>query len=109
MDTIYNSNRILSNNNWVAFRIYRNPIAQNNWKSRLDWYHQVLINVLRPVVAVEPNLVLFFGTYGPEPYRVENEKYEVKLLPKRTTTDFQIISLTLKRLSQYTYKCVSIY
>lgn len=82
MDSILRANSILGEKNWLYFKLYRNPGAPSDWKSQLDWYHQTLINAVRPVILNTPEIrVVFFGLYGPTGYASENEIYERQISP----------------------------
>lgn len=78
LDSLLRSNRVLKSNSWVYFRLYKNPQSENNWKNNLDWYHQTLISVVRPVVNSNMNIAaIFFGFYGPQAYGTpEGETYK---------------------------------
>ena len=40
----------------------------------LNWYHETLINVIRPVVNANSTIMaILFGLYGPEEYHNEEE------------------------------------
>lgn len=60
------------------------------WKSNLDWYHQVLIEIARPLVQTIPEIrVIFFGVYGPDRYTLERrETYEKQITPPSTNIFF---------------------
>ena len=76
MDYILGSNRLLDEQNWLFFKLYKNPQSSNDWAISLNWYHQTLINVVRPVVSENTDITcLFFGLYGPEQYGAEDERY----------------------------------
>ena len=77
MDTILNASYILDERNWIFSKLYKDPNSPSNWKPNLDWYHQTLINVVRPIVLSMPEIrVVFFGMYGPTTYSAEGETYE---------------------------------
>jgi hypothetical protein len=77
VDSILGANSILDEKNWLFFKLYKNPNSPGDWKSNLDWYHQTLINVVKPAVLSKPQIrVVFFGFYGPTTYSAEGETYE---------------------------------
>ena len=79
---------ILLSENWLYFRLYRNPNEDLSWN--LDWYHDVLRKVVRPFVeSTEEVGVIFFGIYGPRPYALENQdKYERVITPPKSNVVF---------------------
>jgi hypothetical protein len=80
MDSILKSNRILDSRSWLFLKLYKNPATPTDWKNSLNWYHQALVNVVRPVVNGNAGVaVVFFGFYGPEAYEVCGEKYQKKI------------------------------
>ena len=82
MDSILSSNRLLDSKSWLFFKLYKNPQATNDWIHNLNWYHQTLINVVRPIINGNSQVAsVFFGLYGPQPYDTEDEKYQKALTP----------------------------
>jgi hypothetical protein len=81
------TNEILLSENWLQSKLYRNPNAPA-WN--LDWYHDVLRDVVRPfVLSTEEVQAVFFGIYGPTPYELENEdEYERKIAPPKSKVVF---------------------
>jgi hypothetical protein len=76
------STNVLSHQNWLYLRIYRASALPADWKSILDWYHEILINVVKPLVLNNPEVrVALFGLYGPEAYQRENERYSRSITP----------------------------
>jgi hypothetical protein len=75
-----NESGILETENWLYFKLYRKSMDGDSWKTPLDWYHNVLRDVVKPWVNsnVEVKLV-FFGIYGPEDYGVEPVEYQRRI------------------------------
>jgi len=44
------ASKILTNENWLYFKIYKDPKEPLHWKSNLDWYHRVLREIVKPIV-----------------------------------------------------------
>lgn len=77
LDPLLKSTRLLNSRSWLYFRLYKDPASNNNWQNILNWYHETLINVIRPVVNANSNiLAIIFGLYGPERHAAEEEIYE---------------------------------
>lgn len=72
-----NESGILETENWLYFKLYRKYVDGDSWKTPLDWYHNVVRDVVKPWVNsnVEVRFV-FFGIYGPEDYRAEPVDYQ---------------------------------
>jgi len=98
MDTILSSFDILDISNWVHFKLYKNPNSDLSWKPQLDWYHTVLIKIVKPVVdGCSEIRATFFGIYGPEPYGIEEEEdYERKLPNQNVKTTYVRLRLSTK-------------
>lgn len=79
---------ILLSENWLYFKLYRNPNEGLDWN--LDWYHNVLRKVVRPFVESTKQIgAVFFGIYGPREYALENEdKYERRITPPKSKVSF---------------------
>jgi len=68
---------ILRAENWLHFKFYREQQRDDTWHSQLDWYHNVLRDLVRPWInSYEDIRFVFFGIYGPEIYEAENQGYE---------------------------------
>jgi hypothetical protein len=75
-----------------------NPQSSNNWRAILDWYHQTLIDVVRPVVTNNQKVrVVFFGLYGPTSYEREDEKYEKYIMDPNSNVVFMRLRLSPKK------------
>ena len=84
MDSILREMNILNEKYWLYFKLYKNPNSPSDWKTNLDWYHQTLIDVVKPVLLSEPDIrVVFFGIYGPTRYSAEGETYEKQIRQSR--------------------------
>ena len=84
MDSILQEMNILKEKYWLFFKLYKNPDSPSDWKSNLDWYHQTLNNVIKPIVVGTPEIrVVFFGFYGPTTYSTEGETYERQIRQSR--------------------------
>lgn len=89
MDSITNATSILDERNWVYFKLYKDPNLVNDWQSTLNWYHQTLLDVVKPVILNTSNIrVVFFGFYGPSAHGIENENYERQINPTATNLVF---------------------
>jgi len=98
MDSILKLRSILSRKNWLFYKLYKNPTSSNDWKSNLDWYHQILLNIVKPTVNNNPEIrVVFFGFYGPKAYDTEGETYERKIDPPSSNVDFIRLRVSVKR------------
>lgn len=85
---------LLDDDKWIFLKIYRGPSVQHDWKSQLDWYHEILIAIIRPAVESMPDITLvFFGIYGPTPYENEKERYDRQI--KAPSSDVTFIRLRL--------------
>lgn len=94
MDSILASNRLLDQRSWLFLKLYKNPQLPTDWANSLNWYHQTLISVVRPVVSTNSDIAcLFFGLYGPESYCEEDEHY-IKTL-EQTAGNFVYIRMRL--------------
>jgi hypothetical protein len=61
---------IWSKENWIQFTLYDSPDARRSWKEALDWYHDVLRTVVRPVVESQKSIqIVLFTHYGPSSYQ----------------------------------------
>lgn len=89
MDSILSARSILDKKNWLFFKICKDPSSPLDWKSSLDWYHSVLIDVVKPIVLNTPEIrVVLFGFYGPAPYATEGETYGKQIAPPTADTVF---------------------
>ena len=87
---------LLDEREWVYFKLYRDPSAQADWKSKLDWYHQALLTVVRPIVENTPDIrMVFFGLYGPARYEPENEDYDKRITPPSTNVIYIRLRLSV--------------
>lgn len=94
MDPILTNVDILDETNWVFFKIYKDLAPSVSWKSNLDWYHKVLIDIVRPLVVGMPEIrVVFFGFYTGRYGLERGEKYEKQITPP--STDVVYIRLRL--------------
>lgn len=101
MDSILNATSILDEKNWLYFKLYKNPSSSGDWKSNMDWYHQVLIDMVKPMVVNTPQIrVVFFGFYGPTVYDIENEKYERQITPPTNNVVYMRLRFSVKRGSK---------
>jgi len=82
------SKKILLSENWLYFKLYRNPDGDLTWN--LNWYHDVLRKVVRPFVeSTEEVGAVFFGIYGPTRYALENkDMYERVITPPNSNVVF---------------------
>ena len=72
---------ILDDKNWIFFRIYGLPTATVDWKIKLDWYHEVLRKLVKPIVDTTKRVrAVFFGIYGPRKYELGNPKDYERML-----------------------------
>ncbi|MCJ7771122.1 hypothetical protein MUP37_06065, partial [Candidatus Bathyarchaeota archaeon] len=59
------STNVLDHRNWLYLRLYRASNLPTDWKSVLDWYHEILIRIVRPLILNNPEIrVVLFGLYG---------------------------------------------
>ena len=101
MDSILTAKSILKQNNWLFFKLYKDPSAPSDWRTNLDWYHQTLIHVVKPAVSNTPEIrVVFFGFYGPMAYNVENESYEQQIAAPTTNVVYIRLRLSVKKGSK---------
>lgn len=101
MDSILTASSILDEKNWLFFKLYKDPSSPSDWRSNLDWYHQTLMDVVKPVVLNTPQIrVVFFGFYGPIAYDVENERYERQITPPTTNVVYIRLRFSVKRGSK---------
>jgi hypothetical protein len=78
-----NESDILKARNWLYLKLYRKCESNDIWKSQLDWYHNVLRELVKPWVTSNADIVfVFFGIYGPEKYDVEPVEYEKRINPQ---------------------------
>lgn len=85
MDTILTTFNILDETNWVFFKIYKDPKSSMRWKSNLDWFHKVLIDIVRPlVIAMSEIRAVFFGFYAGGYELERGEEYEKQITPLGT-------------------------
>lgn len=97
MDTILADSDILESSNWVHVKIYRDPRLDSSWKPKLDWYHSVLLRVIKPIVEKFSEIrVVFFSIYGPESYDCDDEEYEKKLSNQNIKTVYIHLRLSTK-------------
>lgn len=105
MDSILNARSILDERNWLFFKLYKDPSSSSDWKSDLNWYHQTLIDVVKPVVLNTPQIrVVFFGFYGPETYGVEGERYERQITPPTTNIVYIRLRFSIRKRSKRNVK-----
>lgn len=105
MDPILTTADILQDTNWVFFKIYRNPSARIDWKSNLDWYHQVLIEIVRPLVQTMPEIrAVFFGLYGPTRYAPDGEDFEKQITPPSTDVVFIRLRISVNQKNKTNVK-----
>jgi hypothetical protein len=98
MDSILTCNRLLVNRSWLFFKLYKDPQAPTDLITNLNWYHQTLINVVRPIINGNPNISsIFFGLYGPEPYDTEDERYVNRLTPPASNVVFIRLRVATKK------------
>ncbi|HKM50421.1 MAG TPA: hypothetical protein VJZ75_04505 [Candidatus Bathyarchaeia archaeon] len=72
-----NENTVFNSQRWLYLKLYRQEIAGEAWKTKLDWYHSVLRNIVKPWVYQYNEIgFIFFSVYGPENYSVETQEYE---------------------------------
>jgi hypothetical protein len=72
-----NESVILETKNWLNFKLYRKCVSGESWKTPLDWYHEVVRDVVKPWTNSNAEIrFIFFGIYGPEDYRAEPVEYE---------------------------------
>jgi len=85
VDSILGETNILNEKYWLFFKLYKNPNSPSDWKTNLDWCHQTLINVVKPILVMSTSeiRVLFFGFYGPTTYSVEGETYQRQIRQNR--------------------------
>jgi len=96
MDSILTTIDILQETTWLFFKLYKDPSTNQDWKSNLDWYHKVLINIVKPTVENTPAIrVVFFGLYGPRRRDPENEEYERQILPPNADTCYIRLRLSV--------------
>ena len=94
MDPLLDSREILNDKNWLYFKLYKDPASDIDWQNNLNWYHQTLITVVRPIVSANQMVnVVFFGVYGQDHYDDEDEDYEKQI--EIETTNFVFIRLRL--------------
>lgn len=83
------STNVLDHRNWLYLRLYRASNLPTDWKSVLDWYHEILIHIVKPLVFNSPEIrVVLFGLYGPEAYRREDERYSRSITPPQNDVRF---------------------
>lgn len=98
MDSILKLRSILNKRNWLFYKLYKDPTSSNDWKSNLDWYHQTLLNIVKPTVRNNPEIrVVFFGFYGPKAYDAERETYERQIDPPSADVVFIRLRVSVKR------------
>ena len=75
-----NESGILETANWLYFKLYRKCERGDTWKTPLDWYHDVVRNLVKPWVNSNAKIkFVFFGIYGPENYSVEPVEYQRRI------------------------------
>ncbi|TSA43401.1 hypothetical protein D4R54_00820, partial [archaeon] len=88
-----NESSILEIGNWLYFKLYRKCASGDSWKTPLDWYHNVVRDLVKPWVTSNAQIgFVFFGIYGPENYGVEPVDYERRISPQPEGT-FNLIRL----------------
>jgi len=101
MDSILTTLDILQSENWIYFKIFDDPSLKRSWKDQLDWYHQVLIKIVKPLIHNSPEVrAVFFGTYGPEKYEPEKEEYENKIVAPNVNVDYLRLRLSVDQESK---------
>jgi hypothetical protein len=75
------SKDMLVSDNWIYFKLYEKTRETPSWKVSLDWYHNVLREIVRPLVMDSDTIrIVFFNFYGLSSYSVENgNKYERRI------------------------------
>ncbi len=79
--------KILHGINWLHFKLYRIVGEDRKWNTQLNWYHEVLRRIIKPIVESMPDIkTIFFGIYGPEDYSIEDgEEYDRQITPPKNT------------------------
>jgi hypothetical protein len=86
MDPLPPSKEILDNKRWLFFKLYKDPDSERSWQNNLNWYHQILIQIVRPIVDAHDDIrAVFFGIYGQDHYDNEDEEYEKQINPQAQT------------------------
>jgi hypothetical protein len=68
--------------NWLYFKLYRKHVESNSWKERLDWYHIVLREIVKPWAGSQTDSrFILFSLYGPEQYCGKERRYVKQLSP----------------------------
>jgi hypothetical protein len=95
MDLLLASKETLDNKSWLYFKLYKDPASDCSWQNSLNWYHQTLITVVKPIVDAKKMIrAVFFGIYGQDHYDNEDEEYERQITPHATS--FVFIRLRLQ-------------
>jgi len=98
VDSILSARSILDKKSWLFFKIYKDPTSALDWKSSLDWYHNVLMDVIKPIVLNTPEIrVALFGFYGPVSYAAEGEAYERQITSPTTNTVFIRLRISVRK------------
>lgn len=81
VDRVLTRPDILRENNWIHFKLYKIPSTTIHWKTALDWYHEVLITIVKPLVENNDTVrVVLFGIYVSD-YGVDQEEYKKQISP----------------------------
>lgn len=108
VDPVLTKPDILRENNWVHFKLYKTPSLSIQWKTALDWYHEVLIRIVKPLVENNHRVrVVLFGFYAPD-YGVDPEEYKKQITrPSAHVTYIRLrLSVALKHKAKVERKLV---
>ena len=99
MDPILTTLDVLNHENWIYFKIYKDPSSPTDWKTNLNWYHQVLIDVVKHLIHNNNKIrAVFFGIYGPTTYELSRrEEYEKRIEPPSSNVVYIRLRLSLNQ------------
>lgn len=99
MDSLLVTPEVLNHRNWIYFKIYKNPTSHTDFMSILNWYHQVLIEIVRPLIINNNRIrAVFFGIYGPSEYEFSRrEEYERRIEPPDTNVVYIRLRLSVEQ------------